>query len=184
MSNSRKNELDALLKAYSIVSEREDPWLSKAILKNSEADNVRLDPERVQSLMGRFSVEQPFGTQILRAVSQKNMTNADVSSETGIPEETIEKVLTNAAPPNIVPLRKMIGLLRHLQLSLDRAIEGMRVSLERFGTDKSYDRASAPAMRRGKHVGPTPGRKSRESSREALKRDLEAYIRRLRQEGA
>lgn len=183
MSNSRTNELDALLKAYSIMSEREDPWLSQAILSNAEADSVCLDPEKVQALMGRFSFEQPFGAQVLQALSQRNMTNREVSSEIGIPEEIIEKVLANTALPNIVPLRKMIALLRHLEVSLDRAIEGMRVSLDRLGTDNPCDWTLTPAMRRGKHVSPTFGERAGESSKEALKRGLEAYFKRLREEG-
>lgn len=183
MSKSGRNELDAALKAYSIMSEREDSWLSQLILRNSEADSVRLDPEKVQALMGRFSFEQPFGVQVLQALSQRNMTNSEVSSELGIPEEIIEKVLTNVALPNIVPLRKMITLLRYLQISLHRAIEGMRVSLDRLGTDAPCDWALTPAMRRGKHVSPTSGGRAGESSKEALKRGLEAYIKRLTKEG-
>jgi hypothetical protein len=184
MSNSRTNELDALLKAYSIISEREDPWLSQAILRNSEADSVRLDPEKVQALMGRFSSKKPFGAQLLQALSRRKLTNRDVSSEVGIPEEIIEKVLANTALPNIVPLRKMTALLRHLQIPLDRAVEGMRVSLDRLGTDVPCDWAPTPAMRRGKQVSSTTfGGRAGESSKEALKRGLEAYIKRLTEEG-
>jgi hypothetical protein len=183
MSNSKTYELDALLKAYSIMSEREDSWLSQAILRNREADSVRFDPEKVQTLMGRFSSKKPFGAQLLRALSQRNLTKKDVSSKVGIPEEIIEKVLANTALPNIVPLRKMIALLRYLQISLDQAVEGMWVSLDRLGTDAPCNWAPTPAMRRGKHVSPTFGGKAGESSREALKRGLEAYIKRLTEEG-
>ncbi|MBI4640910.1 MAG: helix-turn-helix transcriptional regulator [Candidatus Tectomicrobia bacterium] len=183
MSGSRTNKLDVLLKAYSIVSEREDAWLSKAILRNAEADDVRFDPEKMQPFMERFSDEKPFGDQILQAISQKNMTKRDVSSELGISEEIIEKVLTNTALPNIVPLRKMIALLRYLKIPLDRAVEGMRVSLDRFGAGDSYDWTPSPAMRRGQHVPSKFGRRSGESSKETLKRGLEAYIKRLTEEG-
>ena len=183
MNDSKTDGLDALLKAYSIISEREDDWLSQAIMKNAEADNALLDPGKVQALMERFSDAKPFGDLVLQAISQKSMSKDDVNRELDISNEVMEKVLTHTALPNIVPLRKMIALLRYLKIPLALALEGMRISLERFKVEEFPDWVPSPTMRRGKQLLARSTARSEEISRETLRRDLEVYINRLKEEG-
>lgn len=183
MTNSKKDGLDALLRTYSITSEREDDWLSRAILRNTETDNTPLDTGSVKAFMERFSDVRPFADLVNQAIHQKGMTQDDVSRELGIPKEVMDKVLIHSALPSVIPLRKMLALLRSFSIPLANAIDAMRVSLNRLKTVGTSGWIAGQAMRRGTHISLRSTGRAEEVSREALRRDLEVYIKRLKEEG-
>ena len=173
------DEIEAILKSYSIVSDREDDWLSGVIMRTKNQEKL-FSPEKLNQFFDRFSDEKPFASVVLEAISNRKLRKDTIIRDTLISEDILEKVLTNSVLPNIIPIKRMISLLRLLQIPLALAVESLRVSLYRHNLDQSLTTDLTVTMRRKKAVPCVIGGMAR--SRESLKRDIEAYINHLTKE--
>jgi hypothetical protein len=180
MSEEQRDGIEAILKNYSVVSDREDDWLPGVIMRRKDLEILH-NPLKLEQFLGRFLDEKPFGNVALEAISKKKINKDTIIRDTRISEDILEKVLTNTVLPNIIPIKRMISLLRLLQIPLERAVKSLKVSLNRFDVNQSLTPVSNLAMRRNRMVPFNVGRGER--SKESLKRDLESYIRRLLREG-
>lgn len=171
--------IEAIFKSYSVITDREDNWLPSAIMR-AENQETSLDRVKLNHFLGRFSDEKPFGSIVLEAITKKKVKKDTIIHDTCISEDILEKILKNSSLPNTLPVKRMISLLKLLKIPLDRAAESIRVSLDRLSFDKSLGPVSSVTMRR-RQTGPCIV-EHRARSKESLKRDIEAYIKRLMRE--
>jgi hypothetical protein len=180
--NKNKNNvtpIEAILRTYSIVSDREDDILCEAVLKNISGD-VWVNPEKERHLLERFSEEKPFGDMIAEAMSNKQINMDTLSGEISISKNILKKVRNDTSLPNIIPVKKMKTLLQILNIPIERAVESIRTSLNRFNAEASFVPTAGTAMSRGRKrpfIIANTGR-----SKEGLKRGIDAYIKRLMDE--
>jgi len=173
------DEIESILIGYSIFTDREDDWLPNVILKKDVVVN-HPPPSGLNRFLERFSKERPFGNVAQDAISSRKINKETIVDETRISADILEKVLTNKAPPNIIPLKKMVSLLYLLQIPLMRAVESFRVSLSRIDMGQSLQPLFNLPMRRKREF--PFNSQSGEKSRESANRDLEVYIKRLLKE--
>lgn len=182
MTENKRNGIEALLRAYSVTSDKENDWLSHAIgvMKTEEH---HITPEKLGRFLNRFSDEKPFGDVLSEKFSIQKTKKETIIQNLGILKDILEKVITNAVLPNVIPLRKMISLLDALHISLPLAIESFRVSLNRFKPEEPLTAGLSITMRR-QHSASTFSKRINEGLIEqaALRRDLETYIKRLLEE--
>lgn len=179
MSKNQREGIESLLRTFSVVSDREDNWLPGAIMR-VKTEEIHLNPVKLKQFLDRFSNEKAFGDVILEAMSTGKTTKENIVTNACISEEILEKVLTNTLLPNVIPLKKMIYLLNFLHIPLSVAVESLRVSLNRFNVEKSLEAVYGVSMRQ-KRMAPFRSGTVRRS-KEALKRSLEVYIKRLLEE--
>lgn len=180
MAENKNDGIDALVKAYSVISDRESDWLSGAVMKMKQ-EGPSLNQERVRELLNRFSDNKPFGDLVLEAISAKKIAKEAIVQDLNISQDIFEKVLANMVLPNIIPLRKMISLLNFLNISISCAIESFKVSLNRFTSDQLLSSAPGIAMRRNQAL--VYHKDTAEDHGETLKRSMDIYIKRLLDEG-
>ena len=174
------DNIEQMLKEFSVVSDREDGWLPEVILKKDES-TIFLDPAKMSQLLERFSNEKPFGILSRDMMARTNISRDELVKKTGISPAVLDKVLSNKALPNSIPLKRMRSLLNLLQISMKQAIESFRASLHRYVADPSLESNLNPAMRRKRDYFLNIA--NAEKSVESAKKDLEIYIQRLLKEG-
>jgi hypothetical protein len=171
-----ENEIEEILKVYSLVSDREDETLRTAVLKlipeMSQGDLAKAD-----RFLERFSEEKPFGDILLKALSSKHTNLDTLSDEIGLSRNILEKILNRTELPNIIPIKKMKNLLQQFHIPTARAIDSIRVSMNRFST--GIPPITAPTMAVSRHKRTTLPATQKNRSKESLKRGVEAYIKRL-----
>lgn len=179
MNQNKIDPIEKILKTYSLVSDRKEEILWAAVLKTTPEDSL-LDPEKTDRFLERFPVEKPFGDMLLEAVASKQ-TNIDrLSEEISISKNMLEKVLSHAELPNIIPVKKMKALLHVLHIPITRAVESMKASMERFNMKGPFTPFSGVVMGRNRRKPFSVPNANR--SKESLIRGLKAYIRRLLEE--
>jgi hypothetical protein len=176
MKQNKMDAIETILKTYSVVSVKEDEILWSALLKNTPGD-VLENSEKANRFLERFYSEKSFEEILLEAISNKQTDAAKLSEEVSISKSILEKVLNNAALPNIIPIKKMKSLLHVLHIPIARAVQGIRESMTRFNIEDSFVSLSSVAMSRSSKKPFDIAKTS--ISGESLKRGLEAYIKRL-----
>ncbi|NIM85057.1 MAG: hypothetical protein GTN82_43045 [Candidatus Aminicenantes bacterium] len=179
MKENKVDAIETILKTYSVVSEKEDEILWLALMKIPPGD-VLENSEKANLFLEQFYSEKSFDKILVEAISNE-LTNIDkLSEEIAISKSILEKVLNHAALPNIIPIKKMKALLHLLHIPITRAVQGIRASMGRFNVEDSFVSFSSVAMSRSRRKPFDIA--SASTSRESLKRGLEAYIKRLTDE--
>jgi hypothetical protein len=179
MNQNKIDPIEEILKTYSLVSGREEEILWSAVLKTTPGDSL-LDPGKANRFLERFPVEKPFGDMLLEAVAGKQTSIDRLSEEISLSKSSLEKVLSHAELPNIIPIKKMKALLHVLQIPITRAVESMKASMERFNMKGPFAPFSGVVMGRSRRKYFSVPNANR--SKESLKRGLKAYINRLLEE--
>lgn len=179
MNQNKIDPIEEILKTYSLVSDRKEEILWAAVLKTTPEDSL-YNTEKVNRFLERFPVEKPFGDMLVEAMSSKQTNIDSLSEEISITKGILEKLLSHAALPNIIPIKKMKALLHVLDIPITRAVESMKASMERFNMKDPFTPISGVVMGRSWRRPFSVPNANR--SKESLKRGLKAYINRLLEE--